>query len=448
MPDAITPKRRPFAARTASFAATDSPRAVLEECLADIDHWEPSTGAFTALGIAAARAAADASSARWRAGKPLSLIDGMPVGVKDMIDSKDLPTQMGSPLFEGHQPRFDAASVQGLREAGAVIVGKTVTTEFASTQPRGTRNPWDLARTPGGSSSGSAAAVATGMLCGALGTQVVGSILRPAGYCGVYGFKPSPGGINRGGSLDYLSQSVTGTMGATLADAWIMARAITARVGGDPGSPGIMGPLGLPPAQRPARLAILRTAGWPGLHPSAEASFEAALEALRGAEVETLTAETCPALAAVEEATVEARRNTLGINAWEWLWPLNGFHRDNAAGLSPSAIERHARAAAMSQQDYADLLAHRAAARACFARLRAECDGLISVTAAGAAPVGLESTGDPIFVVPGSYLGACGVSLPVLQAEGLPLGLQVLGFPGAEATLFAHAAWIDAVLHV
>jgi Asp-tRNA(Asn)/Glu-tRNA(Gln) amidotransferase A subunit family amidase len=225
------PQRRPYVSRTASFASgTDSPVQVLEECLAEIGQREAAVGAFTVIDAAAARAAAEASAERWRAGTTRSSIDGMPIGVKDMIDTADMVTGMGSPLFDDYCPRFDAASVQGLRESGVVILGKTVTTEFASTHPRGTRNPWDLTRTPGGSSSGSAAAVGCGMICGGLGTQVVGSILRPSGFCGAYGFKPSVGGINRGGSLDYLSQSVTGTIAASLADAWAMARAVAGRV--------------------------------------------------------------------------------------------------------------------------------------------------------------------------------------------------------------------------
>ena len=227
-----TPQRRPYVSRTASFGSgADSPVQVLEECLAEIDRWEAAVGAFTVIDAAAARAAAEASAERWRAGTPRSSIDGMPIGVKDMIDTADMVTGMGSPLFDDYRPRFDAASVQGLRESGAVILGKTVTTEFASAHPRGTRNPWDLARTPGASSSGSAAAVGCGMLCGGLGTQVVGSILRPLGFCAAYGLKPSVGAINRGGSLDYLSQSVTGVIAGSLADAWVMARAVADRVG-------------------------------------------------------------------------------------------------------------------------------------------------------------------------------------------------------------------------
>ena len=440
------PTRRPFLARSKGFAGTDSPRALLEECLDDIAVWEPVVGAFTTMNAEAARHSADAATARWRVGQPRSAIDGMVVGVKDMIDTSDQVTGMGSPLFDGYTPRFDAASVQGLRESGAVILGKTVTTEFASSQARGTRNPWDPARTPGGSSSGSAAAVGAGMLSGALGTQVVGSILRPAGFCGAYGYKPSPGGINRGGSLDYLSQSVTGTIAATLEDAWSMARAIVDRVGGDPGTPGIAGPLTPPEARRPARLALLQTVGWESLQPAARKSLETTLEALRAQGITILTPETSPALAAVEAATTQAREQTLLINAWEWRWPLGSYMARDPDQLSPSARERHAHSNQLTQADYAAALARRAAARVTLATLLQQCDGLIGVTAAGGAPIGLETTGDPIFVVPGSYLGLPGVTLPVLEAEGLPVGLQLLGSPTQDATLFAHAAFIDHAL--
>src|SRR5205807_6813220 len=139
---------------------------------------------------------------RWRAMRPLSPIDGMPVAIKDIIETADMSTEQGSPLFVGWRTGRDAASVAALREAGAVILGKTVTTEFAASEPRGTRNPWDPERTPGGSSSGSAAAVGCGMVPAALGTQVVGSIIRPASFCGWGGYKPSLGGPNCGGSYD------------------------------------------------------------------------------------------------------------------------------------------------------------------------------------------------------------------------------------------------------
>ena len=446
MRQSSSPVRRPFLSRTAGFTGTDSPRELLELCIADLAAWEPVVGAFTATDLPGARLAADASTARWRAGQPLSAIDGMVVGVKDMIDTGDMPTGMGSPLYDGYTPRFDAASVQGLRQAGAVLLGKTVTTEFASTEPRGTRNPWDPARTPGGSSSGSAAAVASGMVCGALGTQVVGSILRPAGYCGVYGYKPTPGGINRGGSLDYLSQSVTGTLAASLEDAWAVARAIVEQVGGDPGSPGIVGSTTLPEPVRPTRLALLRTAGWPTLQPAAHAALDAALDRLRAEGITILTAEACPALQMLEVLTAEARVQTGEINAWEWRWPLGSFMARNPAQLSASARERHAFANTLTQAQYVAALQRRAAARAQLAALMLQCDALVSVTAAGAAPVGLETTGDPVFVAPGSYLGVPGFALPLLQVDGLPLGLQLLGAPDADAALAAHAAAVDGLL--
>ena len=240
-----TPQPIPFFSAVPRFASGggDTPRDLLERCLARLAEFEPAVGAFVCHDIEAARAAADRATGRWRSGRPLSPIDGMPVGIKDIIETVDMPTGQGSPLWDGTRTGRDAASAAALREAGAVILGKTVTTEFASSEPLGaTRNPWDPARTPGGSSSGSAAAVGCGMVPAALGTQVVGSIIRPASFCGCVGYKPSVGAINRGGSYDYFSQSCTGLLAASLEDAWLVATAIAARVGGDPGYPGLQGP--------------------------------------------------------------------------------------------------------------------------------------------------------------------------------------------------------------
>ncbi len=189
--ETFTPEARSFLAAEKGFSAgTDSPRAFLERCIEVIDGHEADIGAFVVTSLDAARTAADEAAERWKAGRVLSLVDGMPVGIKDIMETADMPTEQGSPLFTGWRGGRDAAAVVALREAGAVVVGKTVTTEFAATVARGTRNPWDLARTPGGSSSGSAASVASGMVSGALGTQVIGSILRPASFCGCVGDGP------------------------------------------------------------------------------------------------------------------------------------------------------------------------------------------------------------------------------------------------------------------
>ena len=178
-PNTTKPRMQPFLPATADFAGGKIRLATFSSAASpQLEAWEPKIGAFVTLNLAAARAAADRSTKRWRAGKPLSPIDGMPIGVKDIIETIDMPTENGSPLFAGFRGNRDGASVAALREAGAVIVGKTVTTEFAWMQPRATRNPWDLTRTPGGSSSGSAAAVAVGAI--SVGLAHPGVRLDPA----------------------------------------------------------------------------------------------------------------------------------------------------------------------------------------------------------------------------------------------------------------------------
>ena len=443
----MTPTMRPYLAATAAFAAgKDSPRDFLERCLADLESWEPKIGAFVALNLGGARTAADAATQRWRNGTQRSPIDGMPVGIKDIIETVDMPTEQGSPLFVGYATHRDAASVAALREAGAVVVGKAVTTEFASTTPRGTRNPWDTTRTPGGSSSGSAAAVAVGAVSMALGTQVIGSIIRPSSYCGCYGFRPTVGAINRGGSYDYLSQSATGPLAATLADAWQAAYEIAIRVGGDPGFPGLVGPPSAPTAAKPRQLAFIETAGWALASPGAKRAMEDALARLAAAGAELRTRENDAKVAAVESAVVEARSRSNGINAWEGRWPLNTYKARDASKLSDHALDRLKQAEAMTIDQYRALIAERARARAIFAELAADMPATISLSAPGAAPVGLGWTGEPACTVHTSYLGTPSISLPLLRDEGLPLGLQVAGFEHRDADAFATAAWIEKTL--
>ena len=438
------PQARSYFAATHAFRdGTDTPRAFLERCIATIEALDPQVGAFVATNLPAARAAADAATARWKARTTLSLIDGMPVGIKDIMETADMVTEQGSPLFAGWRGRRDAAAVAALREAGAVIIGKAVTTEFAATQPRGTRNPWDLERTPGGSSSGSAAAVASGMVPAALGTQVVGSIVRPASFCGCIGYKPSVGGINRGGSFDEFSQSCTGVLAATLAETWTVAREISARAGGDPGFPGVSGPVELPLARTPRRIALLETAGWPRATAEAKQALQRTRRTLAAAGVEIADRTSAPAIEAVEGAIANAWPLSMDINAWEGRWPLNTYARDmDRSALSQSAQDRLAKAESMTQEQYQARLVERQRVRAVHAALHDRYDACITLPATGAAPVGLGSTGDPIFVVPASFLGTPSMSLPVLQAEGLPLGLQVIGFMNEDAALFAAAASI------
>jgi Asp-tRNA(Asn)/Glu-tRNA(Gln) amidotransferase A subunit family amidase len=432
-----------FAAIPDFASGKDTPRAFLERCLVAITEFEPEVRAFVHFEIENAKAVADRSTERWRQGRTLAQIDGMPVGIKDIIETSDMPTQMGSPLYTGWRSDRDAASVAALREAGAIVLGKTTTTEFATRHPfHTTRNPWDLRRTPGGSSSGSAAAVACGMVPAALGTQGLSSIVRPASYCGCVGFKPSLGAINRGGSLDTVDHSVHGALGASLGDVWIVLREIADRVGGDPGFAGLRGPSRPPPARKPARLAVLETEGWWQAAPEAKSAFAGAVERIGTAGVTIVRAADCGLLAKVESALANAMAMVTAINAWDMRWPLNTYRNRDSAKMSEALLAQLAIAEAMTLDDYRAHLTERAQMRALYAALADECDAALTLAATGPAPQGLGSTGNGVFGVPVSLLGAPAISLPLLEADQMPLGLQAVGFADGDASLFATAAWL------
>ena len=442
-PEQTKPVMRPYLAAAKDFASgAQSPRQFLETSVELLDYWEPQIGAFVTTALPAARAAADQSGERWRAGKPLSPIDGMPVGIKDIIETVDMPTQMGSPLFAGWRSEKDAASVRALREAGAVILGKTVTTEFAASEPRGTRNPWNPAHTPGGSSSGSAAAVGAGIVSAALGTQVIGSTIRPASFCGCVGFKPSVNALNREGSHDYQSQSCTGVLGASLADVWQIAHEIVARVGGDAGTPGLRGPDTLPPAQRPRRLAVLETAGWDSASVAAKQQLGEAVMRLRSAGVEIRTRQNDDKVAAHETDLLNAAELSHRCNGWETRWFLRSMRDRNAVQLSRNVMERARKYEDLTIADHRADLRERHRLRAVHAALAANCDACITLAAPSNAPEGLSFTGSPEFAVPASLLGVPALSLPLFEVNAMPLGLQLIGFFDRDADAFAVASWL------
>src|SRR5262245_31196897 len=439
----IKPAVRPYLAATKAFASgDDNPREFLERGLKELERWEPHIGAFVSLNIAGARTAADQATARWRAGKPLSVIDGIPMGIKDVIETADMPTELGSPLFEGWRSWKDAANVVALRAAGAVILGKTVTTEFAMSYPRGTRNPWNPAHTPGGSSSGSAAAVAAGIISAGLGTQVIGSTLRPASFCGVYGYKPSVHALNRIGCHDYQSQSCTGIMAAALEDTWQVAYEIAVRAGGDPGWPGLEGPNRAPPARKPRRLAFLETAGWAMAGAPAKACMEQAIARIKAAGVEVLTRNTHAMVDAIEPDIAGAFDLSMRINDFEMRGFIQSCADRDIDKLSPVVRERLPLTAALTLADYRNDVATRDEIRAAYAELAADCDACITLGATGPAPEGLGSTGAPHMNVPASLLGIPALTLPVFTVDGLPLGLQVMGFVDRDADAFGTADWL------
>jgi Asp-tRNA(Asn)/Glu-tRNA(Gln) amidotransferase A subunit family amidase len=444
MLDRTKPALRSYLAATRNFVAgTETPRQFLDRSIALLEGWEPRIGAFVCTNLPEARAAADRSTARWRAGTPLSPIDGMPVGIKDIFETADMPTEMGSPLYAGWRSEKDAASVRALRDAGAVIFGKTVTTEFAASAPRGTRNPWNVAHTPGGSSSGSAAAVAAGIVSTALGTQVIGSTVRPASFCGCVGFKPSVNALNREGSHDYQSQSCTGIIGASLADVWQVAHEIVARVGGDAGTTGLQGPDTLPPAQKPHRLAVLETAGWEAASIGAKQQLRETVMRLKSAGIEIRTRHNDDKVAALETDLVNAQELSHRCNGWETRWFYRTMRDRDAGKLSANFIERSQKYEELTLAEHRADLAERARIRAVHAELAALCDACITLAAPGGAPEGLHSTGNPEFNVPASLLGVPALSLPLFEDNRMPLGLQVIGFFNRDADAFAVAHWLE-----
>jgi Asp-tRNA(Asn)/Glu-tRNA(Gln) amidotransferase A subunit family amidase len=358
-----------------------------------------------------------------------------------------MPTGFGSPIFAGWRGGRDSAAAYALRRAGAVIVGKLTTTEFAgSVVTAATRNPHDLSRTPGGSSSGPAAAVAAGMLPVALGTQVVGSIIRPASFCGVFGFKPTYGSLNRAASGDIYSQNCIGTLSSRLDLAYLVCHVIAQCVGGDPGYLPFQGGPFVGPAIRPRALATLETAGWASADSAARDQFEMAAGRLSGAGVRLLTRRTSALVAHLEEAIRDAREVARRICAYEAVWPYGEIGERDPANFSSSMRERLDTAAHMSWEDYAQLLLRRDQMSAAYAMLAPEIDAYVTLSASGPAPVGLGSSGDPAFAVPFTTIRAPALSVPVLAVDGLPLGLQIGGFAHREQALSGIAAYIGDVL--
>ncbi len=441
-----------FMSRRADFAAgKDDPRAYLERCLEAYAAREPVVQAFAAMNMETARAAADASAARWREGRALSPIDGMPVPIKDLLETKDMPTEMNCAALKGNFPKRDNAAVSALRQAGAVIFGKTVTAELGGAHPGPTTNPFDSERTPGGSSSGSAAAVAADMAPAAIGTQVGGSIIRPAAFCGNVAIKPSQGGINRG-ERQATSMSTHGVHANTIEDMWQVAVEIVARVGGDRGGPGIMGPMTTPAARKPERLIVLETAGWQVLDDASKAAFEELLGRIKAEGIELLRRGDAPAVETLEQGIAEAGRIAASITGWENQWTYRNILDANPDGISDRAKGVLERAEAMTVGDYRALLTERAMAQALYADVAPLADAVITLACPGPAPIwtgdtpnaplAARPTGDAIFNYPSSMLFAPAVTTPKLAVDGLPVGVQLMGRPGEDAKMTGLARWL------
>ena len=420
-----------------------TPRAYLEQYVAVIASREPVVRAFSATNLEGARTAADESTARYKAGKPLSRIDGLPIGIKDLIETADMPTGMGSPIFTDWHSHRDAACVEALRACGALVVAKTVTTEFGVGSSGPTTNPWDARRTPGGSSSGSAAAVGGGLLPTAIGTQVVGSIIRPSSFCGVFGYKTSHGAMNLGGIHSVVpSQAHLGAHALTLEDVWVICRCIADLAGGDPGHPQLAGSVDLPAALRPDALAVLRNPGWNEMEPGARSAFDAYIDLLAASGATLRTAKDTPAVAAIESVLADAMDVSGAICSYEMRWPVSGYRRRSPELIGTRTAGYLDQAAKMSNADYARTLARRAEIKAAFVAFASEVDGCLLPSAVGPAPMGLESNGNRSYNALSSGLGVPSFNLPFLSVDGLPLGVQYIGFPGGDEKAAAVCNWL------
>ncbi|GAA2884295.1 amidase [Pseudonocardia halophobica] len=442
-----------FHTATAAFLdGSDSPRDYLERCLATIAEREPVVQAWVVLNEEGARTQADASTARWRRGEPLSPIDGIPIGIKDLLETRDMPTQMGCAAFAGNFPKRDNAAVWALREAGAVILGKTVTTELGGPEPSHTTNPFDPRRTPGGSSSGSGAAVGARMVPATIATQTGGSLMRPASYSGVWGFKPSQGAINRG-ERQTASTTTHGVHAGSSEDMWLVAIAIASRAGGDPGRPALHGPAIPPPARVPSTVAVVETEAWERLDPTSRRAFEQVLAQVEAAGVRILRRGDDAVVEGFEQALVGATEVGSGILAWEHSWAF----RDLALARPADFSDRVKRfffdtAARLGPEGYEAALRRRAALTAAYALLATRTDAVLLPTSSGPAPIWSGDvpgeppvrwpTGDPGFNFPSSLLGAPAVNVPLMGVGGLPFGLQVMGQPGTDARTVAIARWM------
>lgn len=407
---------------------------LLDDALQAIGRADGLVHAWATVDHDGARAAATAADERIAQRTRRSALDGVPIGIKDLIDTADLRTTYGSPLFIDHVPLRDAHVVRALRDAGAVIVGKTVTTEFAAFDPPATRNPWNLAHTPGGSSSGSAAAVASAMVPGAIGSQTGGSTIRPASYCGVVGYMPSPGWVGRTGvypcswSLDRV-----GLFGTSVGDVNML---LGGCIGEDRADP-ISRPVRRHPKrpELPRRAAVLSSLVEQATPPMRRVVASVAdLLASAGTRVESIGADEIE-LAHAAHMTV-MRAEIASVHS-------DQYARDTDA-YGPHVTELIESGRRVAATDYLRALRYRYRFRREFADTTQGYDVLLAPAAVGAAEANLETIGQPLMNLLATFAGLPAVALPTaLDDAGLPLGVQLIGRQDGDEHLLAMAATVE-----
>jgi Asp-tRNA(Asn)/Glu-tRNA(Gln) amidotransferase A subunit family amidase len=413
---------------------------LVQGCLEQIRALEPRVQAWQFLDEEHALAQARALDERKRNGEPLGALHGVPVGVKDIIDTADMPTENGTVLNKGRTPRDDAGVVTQLRAAGAVILGKTVTTECAYFNPGKTRNPHNPEHTPGGSSSGSAAAVAASMVPLALGSQTAGSVIRPAAFCGVYGFKPTHGLIPRHGILQ-LSRTLdhVGMFARSIDDVALLLEQLQ---GYDERDPDTRPRARVeyqkisneePPLQ--PMFAFIKTPHWERADADMKEAYAELQEAL-GAQIEEVELFPSASEGWDWQRTIMEAEMSSNLEA---LWVAG---KDKLSERLRGLMERGRETRVI---DYQRTLRRIPPTIESFDELfRERYDAILTPPALGTAPKGLGATGDPAFCVLWTLLGMPAITLPLMQgANGLPLGVQLVGRRNYDARLLRTARWLE-----
>jgi Asp-tRNA(Asn)/Glu-tRNA(Gln) amidotransferase A subunit family amidase len=436
-----------LAALTISQAAADiregriTSAELVADCVARIDEVNPAIEAWAHLDRDHAVRQAESADEHRRLGKALGPLHGVPIGVKDIFDTADMPTEFGSPFWAGRTPRRDAAAVAQLRAAGAVIMGKTVTTEYAYFHPGKTKNPHDATRTPGGSSSGSAAAVAAHMVPGAIGSQTNGSVIRPAAFCGVVGFKPTHGLIPRSGALE-LSRTLdhVGVFARNVEDAALLAEMLAGFDAEDLDTRPVARPpfadvaASKPPL--PPRFAFVRSPVWDQTEEVTRDAFAELVDVLGDAvsEVE---------LPGHFAQTIDLHRVIMEVEM------AHNFRKDyDKAGeqLSVQLRQLIERGREYTAVDYMAACAGIAPANDALDAVFEEYDAILTPAAAGEAP-SIATTGSPAFCTIWTYLGVPAITLPLMSSEqGLPIGVQLVGRRGNDARLLRTAQSLVTIL--
>jgi Asp-tRNA(Asn)/Glu-tRNA(Gln) amidotransferase A subunit family amidase len=415
---------------------------LVEACFARIDELEPTIGAWAHLDRdVALRQARDADEFR-KSGLPIGALHGLPVGIKDIIDTTDYPTECGTVLHQGRQPENDATLVSLLKEAGAIILGKTVSTELAVYAPGKTRNPHNPDHTPGGSSSGSAAAVAAAMVSLSVGTQTNGSVIRPAAYCGVFGYKPSFGRISRYGVLEQSPPLDTvGVFARDLADLALIADVLMRFDNRDqamtPIAPPCLASIMAQEVPVDPHFAFMRTPVWEQIDGATKDGLREMIEFTNEVQPKTVDIVDMP------DSFAELHEDHRKVMESDLARSFADEYQRGKAQLSDVLCEMIERGQQVSDDDYQKSVARMQEYNAFLDEVFEDYDAILTPATPGAAPAGIEATGSPVMNTIWTFCGTPAINLPILQsADGLPMGVQIVGEKNDDARLFRSTRWL------